>query len=60
MVAIFLSAFVLKFDWNAAVIVEKVFPVLRELILVLLFFMIPGALLANSTIPERQHLAIVA
>ncbi len=43
-VAIFLSAFVLKFDWDASLIVEKQFLVLRELSIVILLFMIPGAL----------------
>ncbi len=43
-VAFLLSAFLLKFDWDASLIVKKEFLVRRELLVVLLLFLIPGAL----------------
>ena len=45
-VATLLSLFILKSDWDAAHIVEQQFAVFRELFLVLLLFMFPGALIA--------------
>lgn len=42
--AFFLSAYVLKSDWDASVIVKEQFLVLRALLVVLLLFLIPGAL----------------
>jgi len=42
--AFLLSAFLLKFDWDASLIVKKEFLVRRELLVVLLLFLIPGAL----------------
>ena len=44
-----LSIFVLKFDWDASVIVEKQFAVLRELSLILLLFIFPGVLVAAGS-----------
>lgn len=40
------SLFILKFDWDAAIILEKQFVVLPELSLVLVLFIFPGSLVA--------------
>ncbi|MDX6288425.1 MAG: hypothetical protein QOH42_224, partial [Blastocatellia bacterium] len=48
-VAASLSLFMLKFDWDASVVVEQQFAVVRELSLVLLLFMFPGLLVAAGS-----------
>lgn len=45
-VATALSLFVLKFDWDASVIVEQQFAVFKEMSLVLVLFMLPGGMVA--------------
>jgi hypothetical protein len=46
LLATLLSLFVLKFDWDASLTVGYEFAVLRELGLVLMIFILPGALVA--------------
>jgi hypothetical protein len=46
MIGMLLSLFVLKFDWDAALVVQKQFVVLRELLMVMLLFILPSALVA--------------
>jgi hypothetical protein len=48
-VATSLSLFMLKFDWDASLVVEKQFILFRELSLVLLLFMFPGLLVAAGS-----------
>src|SRR3989442_12660432 len=48
-VATSLSLFILKFDWDAAHIVEQQFAVLREIVTVLVLFMFPGVVVAAGS-----------